>query len=350
MNEADIRLALAGDGTESGAIGPDDVATVAVEGDWAAVVLRLDDAPPTQLAALQQGLAEAFPGQTIEVRAGGRIHRGGNGFGEGRHVLAVLGGKGGVGKSTTTVNLGLTLAALGHHVGILDGDLNAPDIPHLVGLKPTPGEPASGWDLWRGDVRPPSRWRRPERRYGLELTSIGFVIGEEAPPLMTSRLLVSALLRHLVFEVAWTADLLLIDAPPGTGHEIQAMTQELPLSGAILVTTPQDLAQLDAGRTRSLLERHGVPVLGVIQNMASLACPACGETVDLFARSTRLEDADLPILGRLPFDTRLAEAADRGTPLVLADPRGPVAQAFGEIGLRVYRWLASQRTGGADTA
>jgi ATP-binding protein involved in chromosome partitioning len=322
-------------------VAPDDVAAVAVEGDWAAVVLRRDDADEALLKGVHAHLTNAFPA-TIEVRAGGRIFRGGRGFGAGRHVLAVLGGKGGVGKSTTAVNLGLTLAALGLRVGILDGDLNAPDIPHLVGLRPGERPADVAWELWRTEVRPPSRWRRPYQRFGLELTSIGFVIGEEAPPLMTSRLLVSALLRHLVFEVAWEADLLLIDAPPGTGHELQVMTQELPLSGAILVTTPQDLAQLDAGRTLTLLGQHGVPLIGLVQNMASLVCPACGEPIDLFARSNRLADAGLPVLGRLPFDVRLSEAADRGTPLVLADPRGPVAQAFAGIGARVRRWLATQ--------
>ena len=339
MNETAIRKALARD-IDGADVQADDLAAVAVEGDWAAVVLRRDDADLPLLRAVHAHLTRAFLGKTIEVRTGGRIYRGGRGFGAGRHVLAVLGGKGGVGKSTTAVNLGVTLAALGGRVGILDGDLNAPDIPHLTGLKPEPQPEGAGWDLWRTEVRPPSRWRRPHRRFGLELTSIGFVIGEDAPPLLTSRLLVSALLRHLVFEVAWDADVLLIDAPPGTGHELHVMTQELPLSGAILVTTPQDLAQLDAGRTVTLLGQHGVPVIGVVQNMASLVCPGCGEVVDLFAHSSRLADAGLPLLGRLPFDVRLSEASDRGTPLVLADPRGPVAHAFAGIGVRVRRWLA----------
>jgi len=196
------------------------------------------------------------------------------------------------------------------------------------------------WDLWRQRVTPPSLWRRPLERYGIEVSSIGFMIPEDSPPLMSSRLLVSALLQHLVFEVAWTADVLLIDAPPGTGHELQVMAGELPLSGAILVTTPQDLAQMDAGRTVTLLEERGVPIIGIVQNMAALRCPACGEEIDLFARSSRLADAGLPVLGRLPFDTRLSEAADTGTPLVLADPRGPIAQEFGRIGMRVRRWLA----------
>jgi ATP-binding protein involved in chromosome partitioning len=276
------------------------------------------------------------------LRSGTRIYRGGLGFGDGRHVLAVLGGKGGVGKSTTSVNLGIALSAMGFRVGVLDGDLNAPDLPHLVGLPPSRRPAGLDWDLWRQQVRPPSQWRAPQSRYGMELTSIGFLIPEESPPVLTSRLLVSALLSHLVFEVAWTADVLLIDCPPGTGHELQVLTQELPLSGAILVTTPQDLAQLDAGRTATLLAEAGVPIVGVVQNMAALACPHCGQEIDLFSRSQRLDDAGLPTLGRLPFDVRLSEAADRGTPLVLADPRGPVAREFAAIGARVRRWLAER--------
>src|SRR5688500_6253266 len=159
LDEASIRSILTGDESAPAGIGPDDIAAVAVEGDWGAVVLRREEADRVLLATIHDRLSATFPGTMFEVRAGGRIHRGGDGFGAGRHVLAVLGGKGGVGKPTTTVNLGLTLAALGHRVGILDGDLNAPDIPHLVGLKPEPETPGPGWDLWRSDVRPPSRWR-----------------------------------------------------------------------------------------------------------------------------------------------------------------------------------------------
>jgi len=210
----------------------------------------------------------------------------------------------------------------------------------------------TGWDLWRNAVAPRSTWRRPTRRYGIEVMSIGLEIAEEAPPLMTSRLVVSALLRQMLFDVAWGADVIVVDAPPGTGMELQAISAELPLSGAVFVTTPQDLAQMDAGRTLALLDRHGIPVIGMVQNMAALECPHCRETVDLFPRSTRLADAGVDVLGRIPFDLRLSEAADRGRPLVLAEPTGPVAHEFARIGMAVRRWLKAQDrdAGGEDNA
>ncbi|HEV2109037.1 MAG TPA: P-loop NTPase, partial [Thermomicrobiales bacterium] len=307
-------------------------------------------------------LAIAFPTAAIQVSDDVRTYRGGTGFGEDRHVVAVLGGKGGVGKSTTAINLALTLSAMGISVGLLDADLSAPDIPHMVGIHPersrqTPSEgeqpgsertagPPSGprsrmaaWELWRTSMTPRSGWRQPLQRYGIEVMSIGLAIPEDAPPLMTSRLMVSALLREFVFQVAWSADVLLIDAPPGTGDELQVMAHELPLSGAIFVTTPQDLAQMDAERTLSLLTEHGVPVIGAVQNMASLHCPHCAGEIDLFARSSRLADAGVPILGRIPFDLRLSEAVDAGRPLVLADPRGPVSYEFAKVGHAVRQWL-----------
>ena len=338
------------------------VEQVVVEDGWLSVVFTDHRVP---LAPAQAHLAAAFPEAEVEVRTPAGVHRGGRGFGEGRHVVAVLGGKGGVGKSTTAVNLALTLAAMGRSVGLIDADLNAPDIPHMVGMRPreagqvdpattsdpmrTANEwsvrssrPGTGWDLWRKAVAPRSSWKRPTRRYGIEVMSIGLEIGEEAPPLMTSRLVVSALLRQMLFDVAWGADVIVVDAPPGTGIELQAISAELPLSGAVFVTTPQDLAQMDAGRTLALLERHGVPVIGLVQNMAALKCPLCRETVDLFPRSTRLADAGVDVLGRIPFDLRLSEAADRGRPLVLAEPTGPVAREFARIGTAVRRWLIAQ--------
>jgi ATP-binding protein involved in chromosome partitioning len=125
------------------------------------------------------------------------------------------------------------------------------------------------------------------------------------------------------------------------------MAGELPLSGAIFVTTPQDLAQMDAERTLALLTQHGVPVAGLVQNMASMTCPHCGEEIDMFARSRRLADAGVPVLGRIPFDVRLSAAADQGRPLVLGDPAGPIAYEFARIGSAVRRWLAARDGAGA---
>ena len=171
---------------------------------------------------------------------------------------------------------------------------------------------------------------------------MGFLVPERVSPVISSRMLVSTLLRSLIFDVAWAADVLLIDAPPGTGEELQVMAGELPLSAAVFVTTPQDLAQMDAERTLALLTGHGVPVIGMVENMASLTCPHCQEEIDMFAQSTRLADAGVRVLGRIPFDVQLSVAADRGRPLVLADPRGPIAYEFARIGSVVRRWLAER--------
>jgi ATP-binding protein involved in chromosome partitioning len=252
----------------------------------------------------------------------------------------VLGGKGGVGKSTVAVNLSLTLAAMGYRVGILDGDLNGPDIPHLLGVHPKKDRTRGGWRM--SAIRGPHDRRNPYQRWGLEVMSVGFVVPERAPLAATGRWLVSGVLRNLIFDVAWRADVIVIDAPPGTGEEIQVMVRELPLSGAVFVTTPQDLAQMDAERTLSHLREHHVPVIGMVQNMASLHCPHCTQTIDLYGASTRLEEAGVRVLGRIPFDTRLSVTADRGLPLVLGDPTGPIAFEFAHIGGAVRRWLVDR--------
>jgi ATP-binding protein involved in chromosome partitioning len=320
------------------------VGDVLVAPGWVAVVLKDERLP---LARVQAQLSRVFPGVEVEVRAGGRISRGGQGFGPRRHVVAVLGGKGGVGKSTVAVNLALTLSAMGHTVGLLDGDLNGPDIPHLLGVHPRK-RPRGDWRL--AAIRPPADRQQASRRLGLEVMSVGFVVNERAPIAATGHWLVSGLLRNLLFDVAWTADVVILDAPPGTGEEIQVMVRELPLSGGLFVTTPQDLAQMDAERTLAHLREHHVPVIGMVQNMAGLECPHCGHAIDLYATSARLQDAGVPIIGRIPFDTRLSVTADRGLPLVLGDPRGPIAYEFARIGSSVRRWLAERERALSDAA
>jgi ATP-binding protein involved in chromosome partitioning len=261
--------------------------------------------------------------------------------------LLFVTGKGGVGKSTVAVNLALTLSAMGYSVGLLDGDLNGPDIPHLLGIRPRQ-RPRRDWRL--SAIRPPAERQKPYRRLGLEVMSVGFVVNERTPIAATGHWLVSGLLRNLLFDVAWTADVVILDAPPGTGEEIQVMVRELPLSGGLFVTTPQDLAQMDAERTLAQLREHHVPVIGLVQNMAGLECPHCGQAIDLYATSARLAEAGVPIIGRIPFDTRLSVTADRGLPLVLGDPRGPIAYEFARIGSSVRRWLAERERALADAA
>jgi ATP-binding protein involved in chromosome partitioning len=210
----------------------------------------------------------------------------------------------------------------------------------LLGVHPRKERSRQDWRL--SAIRRPRQRRRPYERWGLEVMSVGFVVNERAPLAATGRWLVSGLLRNLVFDVSWQADVILVDAPPGTGEEIQVMVRELPLSGAVFVTTPQDLAQMDAERTLSHLQQHGVQVIGMVQNMASLTCPHCTEAIDLYGESKRLEEAGVRVLGRIPFDTRLSVTADTGLPLVLGDPRGPIAYEFARIGGAVRRWLVQR--------
>ena len=326
------------DGTRS--LDPNEIADVVTEGNWAGVVIGRDEPSESLLPRAHAHLATAFPNIDFEIRAGRLVFRGGRGVGEGRHVVAVFGGKGGVGKSTLAVNLALTLSAMGVSVGIVDGDLSAPDLPHLLGIHQTEAPSGFGWQLLSRKVRPPSQRTQPQERFGIELMSVGFLVPERVAPVLAGRTLVSTVLRYLVFDVAWKADVLVMDAPPGTGDELQTMARELPLSGAIFVTTPQDLAQMDAERTLTLLRENNVPVIGWVQNMAELNCPHCQRQIDLFGSSSRLSDAGLPVLGRIPFDVKLSATADEGRPLVLGDPTGPIAYEFAKIGSAVRRWLA----------
>jgi ATP-binding protein involved in chromosome partitioning len=321
---------------------PDEITTIDVEDPWIVVNLALDAPPRALLARVHARLVAAWPHAEIEVRAGGRVFRGGDGFGADKHVLAVLGGKGGVGKSTVAVSLALTLAAMGRRVGLIDGDVNAPDIPHMLGVHPAEAPRGRGWQLGAARPQLPSKRPPPSERYGIELMSVGFVVPERFAPRITSRALTSSLFRYLVFGVRWSADVLIVDTPPGTGEELQVIAGELPLSGAVFVTTPQDLAQMDAERTLSLLEERGVPVIGVVKNMAAMTCPHCDREIDMYSSSSRLADAGVAVLGAIPFDVRLSVDADRGVPLVLADPRGPIAYEFARIGRGVARWLADR--------
>jgi len=236
-------------------------------------------------------------------------------------IVAVASGKGGVGKSTVAANFALGLAALGLKVGILDADIYGPSMPRLLGLKGRP-EALGG------------RVLKPLERYDLKVMSIGFLVEEETPMIWRGPMVQSALVQMLR-EVAWgDLDVLVVDMPPGTGDAQLTMAQQVPLSGAIIVSTPQDLALIDARKGLAMFQRVDVPVLGIVENMSYFVCPHCGERTDIFGHGGAEHEAahiGVPFLGAVPLDMRIRELSDAGTPVVAAEPQGEHAAAFRRI-------------------
>jgi ATP-binding protein involved in chromosome partitioning len=240
-------------------------------------------------------------------------------------IIAVASGKGGVGKSTTAVNLALGLATLGLKVGILDADIYGPSLPKLLAIKERP-QTLGGTRL------------KPISRYGLTVMSIGFLIDEETPMIWRGPMVISAL-TQMLREVEWgTLDVMVVDMPPGTGDAQLTMAQQVPLKGAVIVSTPQDLALVDARRGIAMFRRVSVPVLGIVENMSFFHCPQCGTRSDIFGHGgARLEAERLgvPFLGEVPLHMTIREKSDLGLPVVATEPDGPHAKAYCEIAARV---------------
>jgi len=243
-------------------------------------------------------------------------------------ILAVASGKGGVGKSTTAVNLALGLRELGLRVGILDADIYGPSLPRLLGITERPG--VSGDKIV------------PIEKFGLKVMSMGFMIEEENPVIWRGPMVVSALMQ-LVREVEWgTLDVLVLDMPPGTGDAQLTMAQQVPLTGAVIVSTPQDLALIDARKGLKMFRNVDVPIFGIIENMSTFICPHCGEQSDIFGHGGAEEDArrlGVVFLGAVPLHMDIRRQSDAGVPVVAADPEGPQAAAFRRIALRVAAML-----------
>ena len=237
-----------------------------------------------------------------------------------RHIVAVASGKGGVGKSTTAVNLALALQAEGWRVGLLDADIYGPSVPRLLALTDKPE--ADG------------KIMRPLERYGLKVMSIGFLVEERTAMIWRGPMVMSAL-RQMLREVAWgELDCLVVDMPPGTGDAQLTMAQSVPLAGAVIVSTPQDLALIDARRGIAMFERTNVPVLGIIENMSYFVCPHCGGRTDVFAHGGARQEAEtsgVPFLGEIPLDIAIRESSDAGDPIVASAPQSPHARAYGAI-------------------
>ncbi len=252
-------------------------------------------------------------------------------------IIAVASGKGGVGKSTTAVNLALGLGALGLKVGILDADIYGPSLPKLLAIKERP-QTIGGTRL------------KPIMRYGLTVMSIGFLIDEETPMIWRGPMVISAL-TQMLREVEWgTLDVMVVDMPPGTGDAQLTMAQQVPLKGAVIVSTPQDLALIDARRGVSMFKRVNVPVLGVVENMSYFLCPSCGTRSDIFGHGGARREAErlgVPFLGEVPLHMAIREKSDAGLPVVATEPDGPHAQIYRDIAVKVREQLKGVSVGRA---
>jgi ATP-binding protein involved in chromosome partitioning len=246
-----------------------------------------------------------------------------------RHLIAVASGKGGVGKSTTAVNLALGLQALGLKTGILDADIYGPSQPRLLGLTGRP-QVAEGKTL------------RPMEGFGLRAMSMGFLVDEGTPVIWRGPMVVSAL-TQMLRDVAWgDLDVLVIDMPPGTGDVQLTMAQQVPLSGAIIVSTPQDLALIDARKGLNMFRKVDVPVLGIVENMSTFICPHCGERSDIFGHGGAEREADklgIPFLGGVPLHIAIRETSDAGQPIVATSPDSPHAEAYRAIAAKAWQQL-----------
>ncbi len=250
-----------------------------------------------------------------------------------RNIIAVASGKGGVGKSTVAVNLALALAADGASTGLLDADIYGPSQPHMVGLAGARPESQDGQTM------------QPLQALGLQVMSIGFLIDADQPMIWRGPMVTSAL-NQLLQQTQWSdLDYLIVDMPPGTGDIQLTLSQQVPVSGAVIVTTPQDIALLDARKGLAMFRKVSIPVLGVIENMSTHVCSQCGHEEAIFGDGggDRIAaDFDVQLLGKLPLDMRIREQADSGHPTVIADPDSDVADAFRNAARRMAALLAIQ--------
>ena len=242
-----------------------------------------------------------------------------------KNIVAVASGKGGVGKSTTAVNLALALAAEGAQVGVLDADIYGPSQPMMLGISGRP-ESKDGKTL------------EPLEAYGVQAMSIGFLIDTDTPMVWRGPMVTQAL-EQLLKDTNWReVDYLVVDLPPGTGDIQLTLSQKVPVTGAVIVTTPQDIALIDARKGLKMFEKVGVPIVGIVENMSIHICTNCGKAEHIFGEGgaeRMCRDYNVPFLGALPLDIRIREQADSGRPTVVADPDGASAQIYKAIARKV---------------
>ncbi len=340
------------------------VGGIAVRGGHVAVTLDVDPARGTALEPLRQACEQAvraMPGvlsatavMTSErppPSAAPKSHAHGHGHpppgakttgGGGRievpgvkHIIAVASGKGGVGKSTTAVNLALGLAANGVATGLLDADIYGPSMPRMLDVKDKP-ESTDGKAL------------KPIERYGLKTMSIGYIVNEDTPMIWRGPM-VSSALEQMLRDVQWgELDVLVVDMPPGTGDAQLTLAQRVALAGAVIVSTPQDIALVDARKGLNMFRKVAVPVLGFVENMSFYLCPHCGERAEIFGHGGAREEAEklgVPFLGEVPLHLDIRTTSDSGHPIVVAQPESQYAQIYKNIAGRVWKQLSASQRG-----
>jgi len=249
-----------------------------------------------------------------------------------RTIVAVASGKGGVGKSTTATNLALGLQANGLKVGVLDADIYGPSMPRMLGVT---GRPSS----------PDGKKLTPMQSYGLKVMSMGFLVPEDTPMIWRGPMVMSAL-QQMLREVDWgELDVMVVDLPPGTGDAQLTMAQQVPLAGAVIVSTPQDIALIDARKGLNMFTKVDVPVLGIIENMSYFLCPHCGERSDIFSHGGARREAErlgVEFLGEVPLDIAIRETSDEGRPITATNPASPYAEIFRRVAARVWEKVTGE--------
>lgn len=293
---------------------------------------------PALISEIESRLKAIDAVEEVEVRTSARVfshsvQKGVSPIANVKNMIAVASGKGGVGKSTVSANLALALAAEGAQVGVLDADIYGPSQPRMLGVR---GKPQSK----------DGKMMQPVFSYHLQTMSIGFLIEEETPMIWRGPMVTQAL-EQLLKQTTWTdLDYLIIDLPPGTGDTQLTLAQRVPVSGAVIVTTPQDIALLDARKAYRMFEKVEIEVLGVVENMSLHICSKCGHEEHIFGEGggqRMAEEYGVTYLGAVPLDVRIRRDADRGRPTVVNDPDGPIAQVYRKIARTMAAQLSQQR-------
>ncbi len=323
------------------------VRAVEIRDERVQVELEIKSAAPAVAAELERAVRAALLGipgvREVEVRLRGQESPAPQAAAPSAGIadtIAVASGKGGVGKSTVAVNLAVALARRGARVGLLDADVYGPSIPLMTGIHERPR------------LDPEQRRIEPFERHGVRWMSLGFLVDREAAVIWRGPMVMKAI-DQLLHDVNWgELHVLVVDLPPGTGDAQLTLAQRARLSGALIVTTPQDLALADAIKGIAMFRRVGVPVLGLVENMSDFTCPHCGQRSAIFGSGGGRREAarlGVPFLGEIPLDSQLRASGDSGEPLVAASPESAIARAFDELARQVQEQLASARAGTSDT-